>query len=60
MSADYGYASGLIVPSAPLKITEKFAPDGLWNGELVSMNEGKVNIRDCNWRLSWSTYIDWP
>lgn len=42
VQTDYGYASGIIVASEPLKITEKFASDGMWYGELISMNEGKV------------------
>lgn len=42
LSTDYGYASGLIVASAPMSITKKLADDGLWFGELVSMNGGKA------------------
>lgn len=42
VKADYGYASGTIVASAPMKVTEKFAADGLWNGKLISQDQGKV------------------
>lgn len=40
VSTYYGYAAGRIVASAPMKITEKLAADGM-NGELVMINGGK-------------------
>jgi len=42
VQTDYGYASGIIVASQPMEVTEKFAADGMWYGELISMNGGKV------------------
>lgn len=42
VTTDYGYASGLIVASAPMKVTRKLAADGSGFGELVSLNGGKA------------------
>jgi len=42
MTTKSGYASGIIVASAPMHITQKLAGDGQGYGELVSLNNGKA------------------